>query len=103
MPLLAHVFCALIGVIANLYLGKLNFLSIAKAVKSNSTALIPMLSTAIVTFLPTVLYFAFLGDMGIPFTTMTLISLGLLVCLNIGMFVFLHSAAVQKRWDTIGQ
>ncbi len=103
MPLLAHIFCAHIGLIANLYLGKLTFPSIAKAVKSNSAALIPMLSTMIVTFLPSVLYFAFLGEMGMSFVTMTLISIGLLVCLNASMFAFLHSPAAQRRWDKIGQ
>ena len=103
MPLLSHIFCAHIGVIANLYLGKLTFPSIAKAVKSNSAALIPMLSTAIVTLLPTTLYFAVFSDRGMPFMTITLISIGLLVCLNIGMFAFLHSAAAQRRWNSIGQ
>ena len=34
---------------------------------------------------------------------MTLISIGLLVCLNAGMFAFLHSPAAQRRWDKIGQ
>ena len=103
MPLLAHIFCAHIGVIANLYFGKLTYPSIAKAVKSNSAALIPMLSTAVISFLPTVLYFVVFRDMGMPFTTITLISIGLLVCLNAGMFAFLHSSAAQKCWNRVGQ
>ena len=102
MPLLSHIFCAHIGVIANLYLGKLNFPSIAKAVKSNSAALIPMVSTAAVTFLPTVLFFSLLKDTGITFRTITLITVGLLLCMDAGMFAFLHSAPAQRRWDRVG-
>lgn len=84
-------------------IGKLTFPCIAKAVKSNSAALIPMLSTALVTFLPSVLYFAVFGDMGMSFMTITLTGIGLPVCLNSGMFAFLHSAAAQRRWNKIGQ
>ena len=58
-------------------------------VKNSSAAVISMLSAVIVTFLPAVLCFAFPGKMGMAF--MTLICIGLLVCLNDGMFSFLHS------------
>ncbi|MBO7663013.1 MAG: hypothetical protein J6U01_06550 [Clostridia bacterium] len=103
MPLLAHIFCAQIGVIANLYFGRLNYPSMAKAVKSNSAALIPLLSTGAVTLLPFILYFSVLKDTGISFRMITIISLGLMAVLNTGMFAFLHSAAAQKRWNAIGQ
>ena len=103
MPLLAHVFCAHAGVIANLYLGKLNFPSIAKAAKSNSAALIPMLSTVVAVFFPSLLYFTILKDSGISFRLIAVASLGLTAALDIAMYMFLHSAAAQKRWNRIGQ
>ena len=103
MPLLAHIFCAHIGVIANLYLGKLNFPSIAKAVKSNSAALIPMLTTAVISLLPTILFFTVLKESGISFRTIAVISLVLPAVLDIAMYAFLHSSAAQKRWDRVGQ
>ena len=103
MPLLAHIFCAHIGVIANLYLGKLNFPSIAKAVKSNSAALIPMLTTAVISLLPTILFFTVLKESGVSFRTIAVISLVLPAVLDTAMYAFLHSSAAQKRWDRVGQ
>ncbi len=35
--------------------------------------------------------------------TVTLVSIALLVCLDAGLFAFLHSPAAQRRWDMIGQ
>ena len=102
MPLLAHCFCALVGVIGNLYLGKVNFPSLAKAVKSNSAQLVPMLSTLIVTGLPSVLFFTVLKNSSIAFTTILLITLGLLAACDIGMYFFLSSTAAQERWDKVG-
>ena len=102
MPLLAHCFCALVGVIGNLYLGKVNFPSLAKAVKSNSAQLVPMLSTLIVTGLPSVLFFTVLKNSGIEFTTILYITIGLLVVCNVGMYIFLSSPVAQKRWDKVG-
>lgn len=102
LPLLSHCFCALIGVIGNLYLGKVNFPSLAKAVKSNSAQLVPMLSTVIVTGLPSVLFFTVLKNSGIAFTTILFITLGLLAACDIGMYIFLSSPAAQKRWDKVG-
>ena len=102
LPLLAHCFCALVGVIGNLYLGKMNFPSLAKAVKSNSAQLVPMLSTVIVTGLPSVLFFTVLKNSSIAFTTILLITLGLLAACDIGMYFFLSSTAAQERWDKVG-
>ena len=52
MFLASDIFCALVGVIGNLYMGKLNYPSIAKAAKSNSGSLIPALSTMVVSTVP---------------------------------------------------
>jgi len=100
-PILANVFCALAGVLINLFYGKMNYPSIAKAVKSNSAALMPMLATGAATLLPTVLYFTVLKESGIPFQTIALISTGLLVVLDLALYAFMSSPAVQKKWDLL--
>lgn len=103
LPLLANAFSALCGVISNLYLGRLNFPSIAKAAKSNSAALIPMLSTLAVVFLPQVLYFGVLRENGMPYPLLCFLSLALVAALVLAMYVFLHSARAQARWDKVGR
>ena len=82
MPLLAHVFCAHVGLIANLYLGRTDFPSEAKAIKSNSAAIIPMLATIALSVAPSVLYFSRLSEQGIPFSTPILAEMGLLLVLD---------------------
>jgi hypothetical protein len=79
----------------------MNYPSIAKAVKSNSAALMPMLATGAATLLPTVLYFTVLKESGIPFRTIALISTGLLVVLDLALYAFMSSPAVQKKWDLL--
>ena len=103
MPILAHIFCALVGVIGNLYMGKLNYPSIAKAAKSNSGSLIPALSTMVVSTVPTILFLTVLKEQGITLAAVIWANMGLLALLDIAMYAFLHSAAAQKRWDALGQ
>ena len=103
MPILAHVFCALIGVIGNLYMGKLNYPSIAKAAKSNSGSLIPALCTMVVSTVPAILYLTVLKEQRITLEAVIWANIGLLALLDAALYVFLHSAAAQKRWDALGQ
>ena len=103
MPILAHIFCALAGVIGNLYMGKLNYPSIAKAAKSNSGSLIPALSTMVVSTVPTILYLTVLKEQGITLEAVIWANIGLLALLDAALYAFLHSAAAQKRWNALGQ
>ena len=103
MPLLAHTFSALTGLIINLYFGRTDFPSEAKAVKSNSAALAPLLLTGILSLVPSILYFTVLSKQGIPFSTPIFAGMGLFLVLDAAMYLFLNSAAAQKRWDKIGQ
>ena len=103
MPILAHIFCALVGVIGNLYMGKLNYPSIAKAAKSNSGSLIPALSTMVVSTVPTILYLTVLKEQGITLEAVIWANIGLLALLDTVLYAFLHSSMAQKRWDALGQ
>lgn len=103
MPVLAHIFCALAGVIGNLYMGKLNYPSIAKAAKSNSGSLIPALSTMVVSTVPAILYLTVLKEQGITLETVIWANIGLLALLDAALYAFLHSSMAQKRWDALGQ
>ena len=103
MPILAHIFCALVGVIGNLYMGKLNYPSIAKAAKSNSGSLIPALSTMVVSTVPAILYLTVLKEQGITLEAVIWANIGLLALLDATLYAFLHSAAAQKRWNEIGR
>ena len=103
MPILAHIFCALAGVIGNLYMGKLNYPSIAKAAKSNSGSLIPALSTMVVSTVPAILYLTVLKEQGITLETVIWANIGLLALLDAALYAFLHSSMAQKRWDALGQ
>lgn len=103
MPILAHIFCAQVGVIGNLYLGRLNYPSIAKAAKSNSGSLIPALSTMVVSTVPAILYLTVLKEQGITLEAVIWANIGLLVLLDAALYAFLHSAMAQKRWDALGQ
>ena len=103
MPILAHIFCALVGVIGNLYMGKLNYPSIAKAAKSNSGSLIPALSTMVVSTVPAILYLTVLKEQGITLETVIWANIGLLALLDTALYAFLHSSMAQKRWDALGQ
>ena len=97
------VLCALVGVIGNLYMGKLNYPSIAKAAKSNSGSLIPALSTMVVSTVPAILYLTVLKEQGITLETVIWANIGLLALLDAALYAFLHSSMAQKRWDALGQ
>ena len=103
MPLAAHLFCAHVGLIINLYFGRTDFPDDAKAVKGSVTSLIPSLLTFGLAVLPSILYFTVLGKQGIPISTPILAMTGLLLVLDLAMFLFLGSKAAQKRWECVGQ
>ena len=67
IPQLTNLFCALIGLLSNLFFGRLDYPSEARAIKSASTALVPMLSTAALAIAPAVLYFKVFKPQGITF------------------------------------
>ena len=103
MPLGAHLFCAHLGLIINLYFGRTDFPSDAKAVKSGTSSLIPAFLTFGLSILPSVLYFTVLGKRGIPISTPILVMTGLFLTMAAVMFFFLGSKAAQKRWEQVGQ
>ena len=103
MPLLAHLFCALIGLISNLYLGRTDFPSEAKAIKSNSATLIPFLVTTVVSLAPSILYFTVLSRQGVPFSTPVFAAIAFFFVVDAAMYCFLNSQAAQRRWDKVGQ
>ena len=103
MPLAAHLFCAHVGLIINLYFGRTDFPDDAKAVKGSATSLIPTFLTFGLAILPSILYFTVLGKQGIPISTPILAMTGLLLVLDLIMFLFLGSKAAQKRWERVGQ
>ena len=102
LPLAAHIFCALSGLLINLFIGKTDYSSIAKAAKSSSS-IIPMFVTAFFVALPFVLYILALKNLGLSFTGAFFAMTAFLVILDTGMYLFLGSTAVQKRWDKLGQ
>ena len=103
MPLLAHIFCALTGLITNVYNAKLDYPSEAKAIKSTSASLIPMLATAALSLAPSIIYFAALKEKNIPFSTPMFIGIAVFAALDIAMYIFLLSPVVEKRFHQIGR
>jgi len=103
MPLLAHIFCALSGLIVNVYTAKLDYPSEAKAIKSTSASLYPLLGTAALSLAPSVIYFVFLNEKGVPFSTPMFIAVAVFAALDIAMYIFLLSPAVEKRFHKIGR
>ena len=103
MPVAAHIFCALVGLIINLYFGRTDYPSEAKAVKGGASSLVPVLLTFAFSITPSILYFTVLGKQGIPISTPILAMTGLFLVLDLAMFLFLGSKAAQKRWDCVGQ
>jgi len=100
-PLLANVFCATVSMITGLYTARLDYPSEAKAIKSTTTGLIPMLATAAVSLAPSILYFAVLKKQGADFGTILMIAMGVLAALSIAAYAFLLSSAAEKRWHSI--
>ena len=103
IPQLTNLFCALIGLLANLFVGRLDYPSEARAVKSTSTALIPMLSTAVLAIGPAVLYFNVFRKQGVTFTTALAVTAAFLLVLDLVLYFLMNSSLVQKRWDQIGK
>ena len=103
IPQLTNLFCALIGLLANLFFGRLDYPSEARAVKSASTALIPMLSTAALAIAPAVLYFKVFKPQGITFATAILATIALLVVIDLILYVIMNSSLAQMRWDQLGR
>ncbi len=100
---LTNLFCALIGLLANLFVGRLDYPSEARAVKSTSTALISMLSTAVLAIGPAVLYFNVFRKQGVTFATALVVTAAFLLVLDLVLYFLMNSSLVQKRWDQIGK
>ena len=100
-PLLAHVFCATVSMVAGLYTAKLDFPSEAKAVKSTACSLVPMVATAAVSLVPSILYFSVLKEQGVDFGTILMIAMGVMALISIAAYAFLLSPAAEKRWHSI--
>ena len=101
MPVAFNGFNALFGLIMNLYIGKLNYPSIAKAAKSAGSSLIPMLTTMLLVGGSAALYFiAIQGSMEV--TVYGLILTAVIFAADACLFCFLGSRAAQRRWDVLG-
>ena len=101
MPLAFNGFNALFGLIMNLYRGKMDYPSIARASKSSASSLIPMLSTILLVGGSAVLYFiAISGQMDV--SVYGLIVTAVIFAADTALYCFLGSPAAQKRWDTLG-
>jgi len=102
MPLMANVFCAECGLIAGLYNHRFDYPSDAKAVKSGTAYLIPMLGTIALSLAPSILFYTTLQKQGISYQTCTLAATGLMLVLDIGMFIFLNSSVAAAKWNQMG-
>ena len=102
MPLMANIFCAECGLITGLYSHRFDYPSDAKAVKSGSSYIIPMLATVALSLGPSILFFTTLGEQGISYETCILAATGLMLILNIGMFIYLRSPAAAAKWNKMG-
>ena len=101
MPLAFNGFNALFGLIMNLYRGKMDYPSVARASKSSASSLIPMLSTILLVGGSAVLYFiAISGQMDV--SVYGLIVTAVIFAADTALYCFLGSPAAQKRWDTLG-
>ena len=100
MPLAFNGFNALFGLIMNLYLGKLNYPSIARASKSSASSLIPMLTTILLVGGSAVLFFVVGSHMDV--SLYGFIVTAVIFAADAALYCFLGSAAAQKRWDVLG-
>ena len=101
LPLAANLFCALSGVVFNLFYGKMDYPNITKATKS-AASIVPMLILLVVIGLPGAIWIMALKDAGLSIQLMGIITTVFVVILDALMYVFLGSAAAQKRWDVLG-
>ena len=101
MPIVFHCFNALLGLVANLHFGRLDYPSIAKAAKSTSSSLIPILSTIFLVIGSATLYFVTFRD-SIDVTVYGMIVTALVFAVDVCLFCHLRSNAAQRRWDQLG-
>ena len=102
MPIVFNCFNALLGLIANLHFGRLDYPSIAKAAKSTSSSLIPILSTIALVIGSAALYFTALRDT-VDVTVYGIIVTAAIAVVDLGLFFYLGSDRAQKRWNELGQ
>ena len=102
MPIAFNCFNALFGLISNLHFGKLDYPSIAKAAKSTTSSLIPILATILLVIGSAVLYFTALHGK-IDVTVYGIIVTAVIFAVDLCMFSYLGSNGAQKRWDELGQ
>jgi ABC-2 type transport system permease protein len=102
MPIAFNCFNALFGLISNLHFGKLDYPSIAKAAKSTTSSLIPILATILLVIGSAVLYFTALHGK-IDVTVYGIIVTAVIFAVDLCMFSYLGSTGAQKRWDELGQ
>ena len=102
MPVAFNILNALLGLIGNLYYGKLDYPSIAKAAKSTSGALIPLLAIMLLVGGAVALYFILFREM-IEVTVYGFIVTAAALIADLCLYSFLGSKAAQKRWDKLGQ
>ena len=102
MPIAFHCFNALLGLIANLHFGKLDYPNIAKAAKSTTSSLIPMLFTLLLVIGPAVLYFTMLHK-SVDVIVYGIIVTAVMIAVDLCLFFYLGSNGAQKRWNELGQ
>ena len=102
MPIAFTCFNALLGLISNLFRGKMDYPSIAKAAKNTSSSLIPILSTMVVVIGTAALYFTVLHGK-IDVTVYGIIITVVIAAVDLVMYGFLGSEKAQKRWNALGQ
>jgi len=100
MPIAFNCFNALLGLISNLHFGKLDYPSIAKAAKSTSSSLIPMLSTIALVVGTGVLYFMVLREK-VDVTIYGIIITAVMIAVDLVLFFYLGSDRAQKRWNEL--
>ena len=102
MPIVFHCFNALFGLISNLHFGKLDYPSIAKAAKSTSSSLIPILSTILLVIGSATMYFVAFQD-AVDVTVYGIIVTAVMIVVDCCLFYYIGSKGAQKRWDKLGQ
>lgn len=102
MPLCFHVLCALIGLILNLFTGRLDYPSLAKAVKSTRSQLIPMGIILVLSIGSLLLHMIFFKDRGISMQNYMLAVTALIVLIDVILYAFLNSRAANRRWEKLG-
>ena len=102
MPLCFHVLCALIGLILNLFTGRLDYPSLAKAVKSARSQLISMGIILVLSIGSFLLHMIIFKDMGISMQNFMLAVTALIALIDVILYAFLNSRAANRRWEKLG-